>query len=322
MKASVIICAHTEQRWQNLLDAVASVRAQSHPAHEIVVVIDHNDALCERAAAQIDRVRVLPNGDVRGLGGARNTGVEHATGDVVVFLDDDAVASSGWLACFAEAYRDERVLGAGGAVVPDWERPRPRWYPVEFDWTIGCSWTGLPQRTAPVRNLIGCNMSYRREAVESAGRFRLGYGCDETEFCIRLSVLRPESELLYVPEATVRHHVPASRGTLRHFVTRCWFEGGSKAVVSRLAGSARGLKSERAYVVAVLPAGVLRGIADTVTGRDRAGVLRSAAIVLGVSATAAGFVAGRVGIQRAAERRGWVGESLSRRRLTPAARAL
>jgi len=74
--------------------------------------------------------------------------------------------------------------------------------------------------------------SYRREAAESAGRFRLGYGCDETESCIRLSVLRPESELLYVPEATVRHHVPASRGTLRDFVTRCWCEGGSKAVVS------------------------------------------------------------------------------------------
>lgn len=56
------------------------------------------------------------------------------------------------------------------------------------------------------------------------------------------------------------------------------------------------MKSERACVVAVLPAGVLRGIADTVTGRDRAGVLRSAAIVLGVSATAAGFAAGRVGM--------------------------
>lgn len=316
MKASVIICAHTERRWQKLLDAVVSVQAQSHPAHEVIVVIDHNPALLERAAAEIERACVVPNGDAPGLGGARNSGVEHATGDVVVFLDDDAVASCHWLALLAAAYGDERVIGAGGGIEPAWQRPRPRWYPPEFDWTIGCSWIGLPTRPQPVRNLIGCNMSYRREAVQAAGGFRLGYGCDETEFCIRLSALRPASRLLYVPQATVRHHVPASRRTLRHFVTRCYFEGGSKAVVSCLVGPGRGLESERVYARRVLPVGVLRGLRETLTGRDGAGVLRAGAIVLGVAATAVGFVVGRVRVQRAAERRGWAGETLGRR-LTP-----
>ena len=106
MKASVIICAHTEKRWQSLLDAVASVEAQTHPAHEIIVVIDHNPALHERAIAGLAGARVVANGDTPGLGGARNSGVDEATGDVVVFLDDDAVASRQWLAFFADAYEE------------------------------------------------------------------------------------------------------------------------------------------------------------------------------------------------------------------------
>ena len=310
MKASVIICAHTEKRWQSLLDAVASVEAQTHPAYEIIVVIDHNPALHERAIAGIAGARVVANRDTPGLGGARNSGVDEATGDVVVFLDDDAVASRQWLAFFADAYEEPDVLGVGGGIEPVWESGRPRWYPAEFDWTVGCSYIGLPTRPAGVRNLIGCNMSYRRDLVEAAGRFRLGYGCDETEFCIRLSVLRPKSRLLYMPHASVKHRVPATRGTLKHFLTRCYFEGGSKAVVTRLVGAGPGLRTERAYTRQVLPAGVIRGLRDTVVDRDSAGVLRAGAILVGLGATAAGYVVGSLRVQRAAERRGWMGRRL------------
>lgn len=317
MNASVVICAHTEQRWQNLLDAVASIKAQTHPAHEIIVVVDQNRALYERAVAGIEGARVVPNRDTPGLGGARNSGVEQATGDVVMFLDDDAIASRQLLAFFADAYEDDDVIGVGGGILPDWEHGRPRWYPAEFDWTIGCSYIGTPTSRKEVRNLIGCNMSYRRGLVEAAGRFRLGYGCDETEFCIRLSALQPGSRLLYLPEANVRHHVPRTRGTLKHFVTRCYFEGGSKAVVARLVGAGRGLESERAYTREVLPAGVLRGLRDTVVGRDGAGVLRAGAILIGLTATASGYVIGSIRVQREAERRGWTGERLRWRRPVP-----
>nr|MBA2513553.1 glycosyltransferase family 2 protein [Solirubrobacterales bacterium] len=296
MNASVVICAHTEQRWHNLLAAVESVEAQTHHAHEIIVVIDHNPVLFERASIGISAARVVENTDTRGLGGARNSGVEHAVGDVVVFIDDDAVASPGWLAAFADAYRDDTVVGVGGGIEPAWEHGRPDWYPPEFDWTIGCSYLGMPTAPAEVRNLVGCNMSYRRDAVEAAGRFRLGYGCDETEFCIRLGAMLPESRLVYLPGAKVRHYVPGSRGTLKHFLTRCRFEGGSKAVVARLAGATRGLESERAYTRRVLPAGVLRGVKDLAVRRDPAGGARAAAIVAGFAATVLGYAEGTVRI--------------------------
>ena len=107
-------------------------------------------------------------------------------------------------------------------------RRRPAWFPAEFDWVIGCSYVGLPGTTQEVRNLFGCNMSFLRELLDRLGGFRLGYGCDETELCIRLGQHWPEKRLLYVPEARVFHHVPQSRSGFPRFVSRCYFEGGSR----------------------------------------------------------------------------------------------
>lgn len=311
MKVSVVICAHTERRWDDLRNAVRSVQDQAHAAHEIIVVVDHNQDLLARARAHLREAVVVENHEPPGLGGARNSGVEHAVGDAVAFLDDDAVASREWLALFVEGYRDPQVMGVGGAIEPNWERGRPAWFPEEFDWAVGCTYRGMPSRPQAVRNLLGANMSYRREALEAAGRFRLGYGCDETEFCIRLARLWPRGKLLYVPEAKVLHRVPDARSNLRHFVTRCYFEGGSKAVVSRLAGHGRGLASERAYTRSVLPAGVRAGVADLVSHRDVAGLARAGAIVLGLGATASGYLAGALMLHEAATRRGWNGDRLT-----------
>ncbi|MEL7207561.1 MAG: glycosyltransferase family 2 protein, partial [Actinomycetota bacterium] len=108
---SVVICAHTERRWQDLCDAVASVAAQGHPAEEIIVVIDHNDALLARAEAALDGVVVVANWGTPGESGARNAGVAVASGEVIAFLDDDATADEGWLAALLPWFGDPEVLG-------------------------------------------------------------------------------------------------------------------------------------------------------------------------------------------------------------------
>src|SRR5688572_27856260 len=68
---SVVICAYTEDRWDDLVAAVASVRHQTVPPHEIVVVIDYNPPLLARAGAALDGVMVVANQQARGLAGAR-----------------------------------------------------------------------------------------------------------------------------------------------------------------------------------------------------------------------------------------------------------
>ena len=95
-------------------------------------------------------------------------------------------------------------MGVGGAIAPVWCGERPKWFPEEFHWIVGCSYRGMPRTPAAVRNLFGCNMSFRREAFDALGGFRLGYGCDETEFCIRLQQRWPHKVVLYNPRSRGR----------------------------------------------------------------------------------------------------------------------
>jgi hypothetical protein len=219
----------------------------------------------------------------------------------VAFIDDDAVADADWLKYLGAAYAREDVLGVGGGIEPEWLHGRPAWFPAEFDWVVGCSYRGLPEFAGPVRNMIGANMSLRREVFDEIGGFNEGVGrvgavplgCEETELCIRAGARWPGRTFLYEPQARVQHKVPGDRGRWSYFRARCYGEGLSKAVVSRLAGATRGLESERAYVRRTLPSGVVRGVKDGV-GADRSGLRRAGAIIVGLTTTTAGYARGRL----------------------------
>jgi glucosyl-dolichyl phosphate glucuronosyltransferase len=296
---SVVVCAYTRARGPELLDALESLRHQSRAPHEVIVVVDHNPQLLDWVRAQAPDVLTVENQEERGLAGARNSGVRAGRGDVVAFVDDDAVAAPSWIEQLSRAYRDPRILGAGGAVLPAWER-RPSWFPEEFEWVVGCSYRGLPLRHSSVRNLIGCNMSFRRVVFDQLGGFRerLGrvagrpLGCEETELCIRIGRHAPGRPLVYDPAATVHHRVPCERATWRYFLSRCYYEGLSKAEVARLAGRERGLASERAYTLRTLPSGFWSEL-------KAARLTRAAAIIAGFCATVVGFLAGTASVRRA-----------------------
>src|SRR5688500_9286866 len=91
---SVVICAHTEERWEQLACAVESLQSQSVAPHEILVVIDHNPALADRAYRRLPSVRVIENEQQRGISGARNSGIAAASAAIIAFMDDDAIAAS------------------------------------------------------------------------------------------------------------------------------------------------------------------------------------------------------------------------------------
>lgn len=307
---SVVICVYTEDRWEDILAAVSSVRAQSLTALETLLVVDHNATLLDRLTREYkeaDEVRVLPNSGPRGLSSGRNTGIAASRGEIVAFLDDDAVAERDWLRHFAEGYADPRVMAVGGRTMPVWaSRRRPAWFPEEFDWVVGCTYKGLPTGRVQVRNVLGGNASFRRTAFDAAGGFATGIGRDgdkrplggeETELCIRLTRARPDAILLIDDRAVIHHRVPAVRERFPYFRTRAYAEGLSKALVARSVGADKGLESERRYTTRVLPAGVARGLRDALLARP-GGAGRAAAIVAGVAAATGGYVVGSIRARR------------------------
>jgi GT2 family glycosyltransferase len=300
---SVVICAHTARRLAILEASTDAVRAQLAGGDELIVVIDHNPDLLDAARTFLGRdsgsLRLISNENQLGLSGARNAGVAQANGELIVFLDDDAVPQAGWLNELASPFTDPDVIGTGGTAAPAWETRPPDWLPDEFLWVVGCSYRGLPEHTAQIRNPIGANMAFRKSTIAQAGGFtdgigRVGHtplGCEETEFSIR-ATRATGGRIVHQPTATVDHLVTADRGSVRYFFRRCWAEGISKAFVSKLAGSDAALESERRYTTRTLPVAVGIGLRDGLTGRP-AGFKRAAAIIAGLVVTVAGYLRGR-----------------------------
>ncbi len=296
---TVIVCAYADDRWETLCRGIGMAVKQMSTDDELIVVVDHNEPLLEQCRAAFDDCLVLANTQRRGLSGARNTALQRARGAVIVFLDDDAIPLDGWLDAIRAPYADERVFGVGGLTRPRWPGDRPKWFPAEFLWVVGCSHLGLPTVRSPVRNLTGANMSFRQAVFEQVGGFvetmgrngKRPLGCEETELCIRLTQANPGAILLYDPSAQVEHHMTKQRETFGYFVRRCWAEGLSKAEVARRVGRSDALSSERDYTRRVLPQGIRRGLRQAARG-DLSGVARSGAIATGLAVTTAGYCSG------------------------------
>ncbi|MCW2982841.1 MAG: glycosyl transferase [Conexibacter sp.] len=297
---SVVIAGYTERRWNDLVDAVRSVERQTVPALETIVAIDGNVELLDRVRRELPSVTAVENTGHAGAGGARNSGVAVARGEIVAFIDDDVVADDRWIEELVVPFADPDTLGAGGEIHGRWIRERPSWFPREFDWVVGCTYRGMPQGSAPVRNLIAANMAVRRDVFVALEGFRVDFGKvgnrsspEETDFCIRALQRWPERDWIYYPSAEVHHTVPPERGEWGYFLRRCWYEGLGKGELARLVGDKSGLSSEWDYTLKVLPLGVAQGIIGALRGRPNE-LLRAGAIVIGLATVLAGFVCGRL----------------------------
>ena len=293
---SVVIAAFADDRWNQLGDAIQSVRSQTAPVLEMVVVIDHNPGLLARARSEFTDCTVIANTGARGASGARNAGAAACQGEIIAFLDDDARSSEHWLAALLCHFSRADIVGVGGRIDPLWSVSRPRWFPVEFGWAVGFSYQGMPEQTQPVRNVWAGNMAIRSSVFAATGGFREDFGKvgdvarpEDTDLCLRAASER--GVWLYEPTGNVGHWIPRQRATFRYFTRRCCHEGQGKAALAALDGAWESTAAERNYTYRILPSGVLRGLRDA-AGGDVWGAARAASIAVGFATTAAGFAAG------------------------------
>jgi hypothetical protein len=194
----------------------------------------------------------------------------------------------------------DEVLGAGGAVVPQWGGGR-RWLPDELLWVVGCTYLGHRDDAGPIRNPIGCNMAFRRRELTAAGSFSREFGkqgdslntCDETEVGLRLERVYGPGRIRFLPAARVRHFIPVTRIGWKTLVLRCASEGLSKARLRHVYGE-MALDAERDYARGLVTRAVPRLVVRGIVRRDWRSVLGAAAILVSLVVTTGAYAGGRV----------------------------
>jgi glycosyltransferase involved in cell wall biosynthesis len=292
------------------LHSLAGLRCPADADYEILVI---NNNSSDRTARVIEefgailgpRLRSVPE-PRQGLSHARNLALAAARGDVVCFLDDDAVADAGWLAAHAELYRtDERIVAAAGRIglrwPPGWSRPA--WLPADLESYLSGLDLG-PERCVLEypRHPYGCNMSIRRDVAREIGGFsdRLGRrgrclrSNEEKLFFYRIH--EQGGQVVYAPEAVVHHVIPAERLSKRFFLKRAYAQGMSDLLLRReiAPGPDTAARKVRRLLggLKLSAAMGLRASRDILSRRDRA------ACFLGLArgAYAVGYLAGAAGL--------------------------
>jgi glycosyltransferase involved in cell wall biosynthesis len=317
---SVVVCTHTERRYALVRECLDSVAANTVRPHELIVVVDSNPALLERLRADpaVDAQLMASTG--RGVSAARNTGVAAATGEIVAFIDDDAVAEPDWLSELCRPFEDPEIVATGGRIVPRWEQPN-RLLPDELLWTVGSTYAGHPALSQVITRPVGCNMAANRDALDKVGGFPVEFGPsgpgakshsnEEIALALQLRAAYGERCIWYAPAALVRHFVPVERGTWGYLWRRCLAEGISKADV-RMRYGAAALGFDRGYVRRTLLPAIGRYTTRSVLRADRVSGAKAVAAAGSLLVTGVAYVA-RLAARRLRPRSPAAARPLSRR---------
>jgi glycosyltransferase involved in cell wall biosynthesis len=304
VKVSVIICAYTIERLKDIHEAIDSVITQTLKPYELIVAVDHNNELFKRLKAELPSgVKVILNEGAQGLSETRNVGIRVATGEITAFMDDDALAGKIWLYKLTQHFKNPEVMAVGGRAIPLWLiGKRPNWFPEELDWIVGCTYKGLPLDGNRIRNVLGCNMAFRKDVFDLVGFFSSDIGGvnetprggEEADLCLRIKHKMSEAIILYEPNAIIHHRVTSRRLNLKYLAKRCYNEGFYKRMVEKLAPKLlkKSLSTEESYLRYL--------IFHAIPARLRHFYIRNSlpqvgAIIFSIVATGVGYLVGKTG---------------------------
>jgi glucosyl-dolichyl phosphate glucuronosyltransferase len=227
---SVIICTHNP--YDSICETFLSVKHQSLNTSDYeVVVVDSASASnrsgflkmqCESHGFIYSRV------DMPGLSLARNRGIDLSSGDLLYFIDDDAVAPAHILALIVEQMgqcEDRMVLG--GPVHGLWSDYPPFWLMSRYWRMISLLSYGDSSRALRYPEIvIGCNMAFRKSVFSSGRCFDESLGRNGTsllgseERLIQKQLMDSGKQVYYVADMYVFHRVPPRRMSVNYILER------------------------------------------------------------------------------------------------------
>jgi O-antigen biosynthesis protein len=197
-KLSVIICAYNAER--TMRQCLESLCRLDYPNFEVIIVDDGSVDATAQIAAEFPEFRLIRQSN-KGLSVARNVGMQAALGELVAYTDSDCVVDPHWLTFMVRSTIEGDFDACGG----------PNYAPHEDGWVEGCV-AAAPGAPSPVliandraEHLAGCNMVFRRRALEEVGGFDPQFTAagDDVDICWRL--IDAGYFLGYCPSAFVWH---------------------------------------------------------------------------------------------------------------------
>ena len=236
LSISVIIA--TRNRALYLFKAIESVLLQTFNDYELLIVDndskDNTKEIVDNFISINSKVKYFYE-PVIGLSKARNYGIEEAKGEVIVFLDDDAVADPQWLEAHWQAYQeDPNVVAVGGRIFLDWQSIRPVWLSSSLDNRLGKFDLGRCMRQMTDNEYpFGGNMSFPRQLLKGIGGFsrflgmkgKLLLGNEEKDLFIRIRKTNPIGKIFYSPQALIYHAVLDEKLNKSYFIQRIMGQG-------------------------------------------------------------------------------------------------
>jgi glycosyltransferase involved in cell wall biosynthesis len=215
MRVSIVI--NTYNRRQSLSETLSSLRQLRYRDYEVVVVdgpsTDGTDELLEQWQDTIKAARC----PIANLAVSRNIGIAAATGEIIAFIDDDAIPDPQWMGNIVAGYDSDEVGAVGGFVYNNSGYEFQSRYIVSdrfggsvddigFDPTLLYNIPGAPRYARP----MGTNVTFRRSLLLELGGFdeEFAYYLDETDLCLR--VVDNGYVIKYVDNAFVYHKFATS----------------------------------------------------------------------------------------------------------------
>jgi glycosyltransferase involved in cell wall biosynthesis len=209
---SIVICTYNRRPYmERVLDYLSF---QTSGAFEVVVVDGPSDDGTKELLAGIEgRIKVAHNPE-RNLSKSRNIGIELASGDIVAFIDDDALPFDTWVEQLLAGYnaRPLTVHGMGG---PTFYAGTLRFQATDTGFNkMADAMPDIPAERVGkdgwVRTLLGTNSSFTRDALLECGGFdeQYDYFLDESDVCWRIQ--QANGLLAYNPSLFLRHEFAES----------------------------------------------------------------------------------------------------------------
>lgn len=201
--------------------AIESVLRQRYPANEVLVVDDGSTDESVKITKRYP-VRLLQHNGNRGLASARNTAIEAATGDVIVFIDADAVANTDLLAILLSGYNAPEIGGVGGqGIEANIRSLADRWRRKHASQSHG-------DKPRDVEFLFGLCMSFRVDALRKCGGFNPFFRTNGEDVDVSLRLRKAGYRLCYLPDAQVYHQRTDDEMSLKRTMA-AWYEAAYRA---------------------------------------------------------------------------------------------